>query len=173
MSEPQSQEPAKLEERLDEAGRLCQPRHPGWETLLARLPAQVAKGPGETAAPSPPAPLPFDFHDRPRRGEGSEGTESRGFRWRTLLATAASIVAVGFALLLSSKLPDTTRPAVAMNVDVQVVRSGVQVTVFNPTISDEPTLFMPLFPAPSPESGYGEAQGYAQALELQQRAMTE
>jgi hypothetical protein len=149
MSESQNQEPAKLEERLDEAGRLCQPRHPGWETLLARLPAQE---------PMPtPAPM-----IKPRR-----------FPWRTLLATAASIFVVGLALLLSSKLPDAIQPAVAMNLDVRVERRGVQVTVFNPSTSDEPTLFMPLFPAPAPESGYGVAQRYAQALQMQHRAMPE
>ena len=45
----------ELEQRLDGAGRLCQPRHPGWETLVVdEYPPPPPKAPAEITPPERP-----------------------------------------------------------------------------------------------------------------------
>ncbi|MHC4178240.1 MAG: hypothetical protein ACYSWU_12085, partial [Planctomycetota bacterium] len=68
-----------LERQLDEAGRLCRPRHPGWDTLLDRLP------PREPAAA--------------RRPPKTDSRRAR-FRWRTLAIAATILAAVGLGFFL-------------------------------------------------------------------------
>ena len=112
-----------LEQRLDEAGRFCQPRHPGWETLTDRLPPQEPsdEATGETI---------------PQRDRGR-----RSFR-RLPLAVAASVL-VAIVLGVSFWLK-TTDPALAVDQTIKVQRRGIQITVFSKSENREPTLFMPL-----------------------------
>ena len=46
---PSDDDYRNLQQQLDEAGRLCRPRDPGWDTLLERLPSRE---PADEAAPS-------------------------------------------------------------------------------------------------------------------------
>lgn len=110
-----------LQRQLDEAGRLCQPQDPGWETLLQRLPSQQ---PAE---------------DVPTGGKSPRGASPRGpLHWKILAAAAglAAAIVLGFALWPGPKSQAQTLP-------IEVRRRGIQVTIFSAGENREPTLYMP------------------------------
>ncbi|MHC4398062.1 MAG: DUF4139 domain-containing protein [Planctomycetota bacterium] len=114
-----------LQERLDEAGRFCRPRGPGWSTLSDRLPPQTAGRGGEAV------------RDVERRDHISGGKRRR---WKAVAIAATALLAV---LLGWSLLPQPDRP-VRAEPPIEVVRRGVEVTVFTVLESREQTLFTPL-----------------------------
>ena len=129
-----------LQQQLDEAGRLCRPRDPGWDMLLARLPARE---PGEDAAA---------VKQSPRR-------DLRRWlaRWAPFIVAASVLVAIvmGFTLW-----PGREGPALAETLPIEVHRRGIQVTIFSKSEVREPTLFMPLA---APMQGMIETQqGFVQ-----------
>lgn len=89
-------------------------------------------------------------------------------RWRPMTATAAAIVAVAATIYLFFGAPGPPTTAHAFNVDVEVQRRGVQLTVFNPTDSREPTLFLPLV-APAQVDSFGQQKELTQQLGVQSR----
>ena len=123
MNEP-SDEYRDLQQQLDEAGRLWRPQHPGWDTLIARLPPQ---GPGDDAAAVKGAP------------DGASRRKS--FPWRIMAMAAGILIAIvlGFSLW-----PGPYEPALAETLPIEVRRRGIQVTIFSKSEVREPTLFMPL-----------------------------
>ena len=110
----------ELQRQLDEAGRLCRPRDPGWDTLLERLPEQASAGDAAVSKP---------------------GRDGKPFPWRTIAMAAGILIAVvlGFSLL-----PGPNEPARAETLPIEVQRRGIQVTIFSKSDNREPTLFMPL-----------------------------
>ncbi|MBL7042417.1 MAG: hypothetical protein ISR77_27515 [Pirellulaceae bacterium] len=108
-----------LREKLDEAGRLWRPRHPGWNSLLDRLPPREP-----TTEKEPP----------------NDGSSPKQFRWWTLAIAASILVAIvsGFFLLLGPN-----RSVLADSFPIEVIRRGIQVTIFNASDNREPTLYMP------------------------------
>ncbi len=70
---PSDPEHPDLEELLDEAGDFCQPRGPGWDSLMERLPPRQPQRPPEP--PQPPAPLKL-----PRQQPGRWRNHCRGVR---------------------------------------------------------------------------------------------
>ena len=127
MTDEQHQD-RELEARLEEAARWCQPRHPGWQTLRDRL------GPQQTVATL-----------RSTGSEGQERAQARSIRQRLLalaaglLATAALVTAI--SLLTRQGIEPQT---VAANLDVEVQRRGIDVTIFSAGENQEPTLYMPV-----------------------------
>ena len=113
-----------LQQQLDEARRLCRPRHPGWDMLVERLPPQE---PGDDAAAV--------------SGSPRQGPRRTSFRWITaaLAATVLIAIVLGFSLW-----PQQDEPALAETLPIEVQRRGVQVTIFSKSEVREPTLFMPL-----------------------------
>jgi len=105
----------ELKQQLDEAGRLCRAEHPGWETLVERLPARAAV-------------------KQPR-------SRRRSSRWTAVAIAAGILIAIvlGFSLR-----PGPDRPALAETLPIEVRRLGIQVTIFSKSEVREPTLFMPL-----------------------------
>ncbi len=109
-----------LQRQLDAAGRHWQPRHPGWDTLLDRLPPQEPAG-------SPKS----DLAGRPHRSWPA-------WQWMAAaVALAAAIVILTLMLGPGQRLEARMLP-------VQVVRGAVQVTIFNAASNSEPLLYSPL-----------------------------
>jgi len=108
-----------LREKLDEAGRLWRPHHPGWDSLLDRLPPREPT----TEKESP-----------------NDGSSPNRFRWWTLAIAASIVVAIvsGFLLLLGPN-----RSVLAESLPIKVIRRGIQVTIFGASDNREPTLYMP------------------------------
>ncbi len=162
----------ELESRLAEAGRWCEPRHPGWCTLLERLGPQDAftsgrfrgRTEGSALTPSP----------SPGTGEGSRSTpspspgtgEGRRVRLRRLVSLAAGLlVVVTLAAVVAIIVRHGSSPeALAASQPVEVQRRGIEVTVFSAGENPEPTLYMPLVGWPS----YASA-AYAQGAVAQQQ----
>jgi hypothetical protein len=137
-----------LERQLDEAGRLCQPRHAGWATLLERLPPQ---GPGERGAA--------------RRESTERASPRRRLGWK-ILAVAAGLVAaivLGLSLWLG---PHGGVQAETLPIEVQ--RRGIQVTIFSAGDNREPTLYMPVAANPAqPSPGMALVKDQRMILHLQ------
>lgn len=113
-----------LQQQLDEAGRMCQPRDPGWDTLIDRLPPQ--KPNDETKGDDTlPKVVPWRSSSR----------------WLSLAVAASVLVAI---VLGVSFWPEPHRRALAENLPIEVQRRGIQITVFSESENREPTLFMPL-----------------------------
>lgn len=119
MNESPHENELDLEQLLDIAAQRWQPNHPGWETLVERLPAQQAS-------------------DVARRSGSTEYEYGRRSTW-LWVAVSACVLAAG---LLSIVI--TSGPSLAQTLPVEVVRQGVEVTVFNATKSHEPTLYSPV-----------------------------
>jgi len=125
----------EMEALLDRVGRWCQPRHPGWDTLLKRLgPQQAGEAGLEEERPS-------------RRAEtGQSKPSDRRTALRRWLALAAGLLVavtmLGLAIVLMLNPGGTT--AVAGDLPVEVHRRGIEVTIFNAAENDEPTLYTPL-----------------------------
>ncbi len=122
MTEP-NDEHRNLQDQLDEAGRLWRPRHPGWETLVERLPRQE---PGEDAAAV---------------RKSADGARRRRSRWVTAAAVVAVLVAVVLGISLWNGSDKVAQAAIP---PIEVHRRGIQVTIFSKSEVREPTLFMPL-----------------------------
>ena len=135
-----------LQRKLDEAGRLCQPRDPGWETLPDRLP------------PRQPA------EDVPTGGKSPRGASPRGpLHWRILAVAAclATAIVLGFVLWPGPKIRAATLP-------IEVQRRGIQVTIFSASENREPTLYMPVAANPSrPSPGMALVRDRRMILHLQ------
>jgi hypothetical protein len=158
------QQDRQLEALLDRVGQWCQPQHPGWETLLERLgPQQAIEEAGAQPAPSRQA------------GEGQPGQTPRRSRVRRYLTLAAgAFLAVTLAGLLFLVGRNAGLPrAAAANLDVEVQRRGIQVTVFSPTETEEPTLFMPVVGWPAGGGYLPGAQGQMQQRFVSQAAQIE
>ncbi len=83
-----------LQRDLDELGRLYQPRHPGWETLLHRLPDRR------------PAEEDAALGDGAGNGLPRPATTRPWYRWRGWLAAAAAAsLLIGFGVWLSVRPP--------------------------------------------------------------------
>ncbi len=121
-----------LQQQLDEAGRLWRPRHPGWDTLLDRLPAQ------ERPEQEQPVPL-----ERAAKLAG----QWRQISWRWVIVAASLLVAATVGLLL---LVGPDRRLQAQMLPIEVLRRGIQVTIFNASQNTEPTLYSPLQSAAGP-----------------------
>ena len=127
MSDEQDQD-RELEARLEEAARWCQPRHPGWQTLRDRL------GQQETVA----AP-------RSTGREAAGRAHARSLRQRLLTLAAGLLAAASLVTVISLLTRQGIEPrTVAANLDVEVQRRGIDVTIFNPSENQEPTLYMPV-----------------------------
>jgi len=138
-----------LEQQLDEAGRLCQPRHPGWETLLHRLPPRQAEAGGVA-----------------RRKAAGDTSPGRPLRWKILAVAAVLLVAVVLGSLL---LMGPHGPAWAETLPIEVQRRGIQVTIFSASDNREPTLYMPLAANPAqPSPGMALVKDQRMILHLQQ-----
>jgi hypothetical protein len=137
-----------LIEQLDKAGRMCQPRHPGWEGLLERLAVDQPADEPPAALKPPKKPAP----ERPRR-------------WLSLALTAGVLA----ALVLGAWLSLGPRgPALAEPLPIEVERRGIQVTIFSASDNREPTLFMPLAPNPAqPSAGMALVKDQRMILHLQ------
>lgn len=118
-----------LQRQLDEAGRLCQPRDPGWDTLLDRA---LQQGPDDEKAVL--------------KRTSSPG---KGLSWRIAAMAAAIVIAI---VLGSALLIGPGDPARAETLPIEVQRRGIQVTVFSASDNREPTLFMPVAENPTRQS---------------------
>jgi hypothetical protein len=129
----------ELEELLDRVGQWCQPRHPGWETLLARLGRQKAEG-DAAEEPIPAHEAGLLLPERPVR-------RSR-FGKRLALAAALVVVVTVGSLFFFPFVPFVKDSPVfvasAADLDVEVHRRGIELTIFSASQDDEPTLYMPL-----------------------------
>ena len=145
----------EMEALLDRVGRWCQPRHPGWDTLLKRLGPQQA---GEAGLEE----------ERPSRRAATGRSEPAGRRTalRRWLALAAglllAVTMLGLAIVLMLN-PGGTR-AVAGDLPVEVQRRGIELTVFSASDEQEPTLYMPLVSA----GGLGDGVGGVSQQKVQQ-----
>lgn len=102
--------------QLDDAGRLCQPSDPRWDTLLDQLP------PREPADDKKP----LQTHSPPTR-----------LRWKTFAFAAAILIGVGLGFFLFRG------PTDIVAAQIEVIRRGIQVTIFSIGDNREPTLYMP------------------------------
>ncbi len=127
-----------LQQQLDEAGRMCQPRDSGWETLIDRLPPQEPSDETNGDDTSPQVV--------PRRSSS---------RWLPLVVAASVLVAI---VLGVSFWPEPHRRALAEILPIEVQRRGIQITVFSKSENREPTLFMPLVSPISEAFGANQAE---------------
>ena len=129
----------ELEELLDRVGQWCQPRHPGWDTLLARLGRQQAEA-DATGQPISTQQAASVLPERTAR-------RSRVGKRLALAAGLLAAVTVG-SLFFFPFVPfvkdSPVFEASAANLDVEVHRRGIELTIFSASRDDEPTLYMPL-----------------------------
>jgi|GEM_PF-300255 len=122
----------ELQSRLEEAARWCRPRHPGWGTLLERLPSQEPAGQSSAGKARQPSRSP-----------------NIRLRWGAAALAASLLVAAGLGSWL---LFGPRGSAQAQVPPIEVQRRGVQVTVFSASDDREPTLYMPIKGNPGEQS---------------------
>jgi len=127
-----------LQRQLDEAGRMCQPRDPGWDALIDRLPPHEPSDETNGDDTSPQVV--------PQRSAS---------RWVSLAVAASVLVAIVLGVSFWPGAPDPVRAEI---LSIEVHRRGIQITVFSKSENREPTLFMPLVSPNEPASLLGQEE---------------
>ena len=129
----------ELEKLLDRVGQWCRPRHPGWDTLLARLGRQEA----DADAAGQPIPAEQESLVLPERAARRSRLGKR-LALAAALLVAATVGSLFFFPILPFVKDSTIFDASAASLPVEVHRRGVELTIFGASLEDEPTLYMPL-----------------------------